>query len=203
MDVPRVAIVSDDPLTRTGLAALLGVRRDLARAAGEPLAGLERLDESGADVALVDLEASHEVGAIAGRRFPIPAVVLIAHEAQAVDALEAGAHGVLLRNASADQLASALVSVHRGLLALDPALLRWIRPPPARGTSDAFAGLTPRESEVLALLAEGLSNKGIAARVGIAERTAKFHVESILAKLGAETRSEAIVLAARRGLVAL
>ena len=72
-----------------------------------------------------------------------------------------------------------------------------------RAASEPGAGLTPRETEVLALLAEGLSNKGIAARIGIAERTAKFHVESILAKLGAETRSEAIVLAARRGMVAL
>ena len=81
--------------------------------------------------------------------------------------------------------------------ALAPALLR--APPVARAGSD----LTPREAEVLAELAEGRSNKEIARALGISERTAKFHVESILAKLGADGRAEAIVLAARLGLVTL
>jgi DNA-binding NarL/FixJ family response regulator len=97
-------------------------------------------------------------------------------------------------------VAAALAAVARGLTVLDPAVAAdWIRPP-----EDApGGGLTAREAEVLGLLAEGLSNKGIAARLGISEHTAKFHVNAILAKLGAESRSAAIVKAARLGLVAL
>lgn len=199
MEVVRVVIVSEDPLTRSGLTALLGAQPGLVVAAAIRLAELGDLAQGGADVALVDLAA----GSLSGRSLPIPAVALIADEGEVQEALEAGAHGVLFRAASAEQLASALAGVHRGLLVLDPSLLRWARAKVAPGATEPGAGLTPRERQVIALLAEGLSNKAIAARIGTSERTAKFHVESILAKLGAETRSEAIVLAARRGLVAL
>ena len=148
---------------------------------------------------LWDLGAAGGGDALAGAaRAPI--VALAADEAEAAEALRAGARAVLFRGASADALAAALVAAARGLAVLDagsPAA--WIRPPeeaPARG-------LTPREREVLALLAEGLANKAIAARLGISEHTAKFHVNAILAKLGVESRAEAIVRAARLGLVAL
>ena len=107
---------------------------------------------------------------------------------------------MLFRGAAADTIAAALVAAARGLAVLDPSLAGgWIRPPegPPR------EGLTAREGEVLSLLAEGLSNKAVAARLGISEHTAKFHVNAILAKLGAESRSAAIVKAARLGLVAL
>jgi DNA-binding NarL/FixJ family response regulator len=107
---------------------------------------------------------------------------------------------VLARAAGPDAVAAALGAAAHGLSVLDPAVAPgWIRPP-----EDAPAeGLTAREAEVLGLLAEGLSNKGIAARLGISEHTAKFHVNAILAKLGAESRAAAIVKAARLGLVAL
>lgn len=107
----------------------------------------------------------------------------------------------MLRDASADWLAAALLSAVHGLVALDATFASWLHPPAL--LPDSGEGLTPRELEVLALLAEGLPNKVIAQRLGTSDRTAKFHVESILAKLGAENRSEAIVLAARRGLVVL
>jgi DNA-binding NarL/FixJ family response regulator len=195
-------IVSGDPLTRSGLASLLAGHEAVTIVGSAALAELDEPAPLGADVALVDL-ASLEADAISGRRMGIPTVALIADENRAFEVIAAGARGVVLRHASADQLASALLAVHLGLLALDPALSRWVRPPTPRDAGEPGTGLTPREAQVLALLAEGLSNKAIAARMGIAERTAKFHVESILGKLGAETRSEAIVLAARRGLVAL
>jgi len=84
---------------------------------------------------------------------------------------------------------------------LDPDLAEaWLRPP---GPAAAGEGLTAREREVLALLAEGLGNKAIAARLGVSEHTAKFHVNAILGKLGVESRAEAIVHAARAGLVTL
>ena len=89
----------------------------------------------------------------------------------------------------------------RGLAVLDRELAAaWLRPPEAAARGE---GLTAREREVLALLAEGLANKAIAARLGISEHTAKFHVNAILGKLGAESRAEAIVRAARLGLVVL
>jgi two-component system, NarL family, nitrate/nitrite response regulator NarL len=199
----RVAIVSDDPLARSGLAALLGARDDVAvlGALGPDEATAAALAALGAEAVLWDAGMASPAG-IADTAAALPAVALVADDAQAGEALGAGARGVAGRDAGADRIAAALVAAVRGLVALDaalaPALLR--RAAPAAGDAE---GLTAREAEVLALLAEGLSNKVIAARLGIAERTAKFHVESILGKLGAETRSEAIVIAARRGLVAL
>ncbi len=130
----------------------------------------------------------------------VPVVALVASEEQAAEALAAGARGVIFRGASGDRIAAALVAAGRGLLVLEEDLSPWVRPPAQPAAAE---GLTPREVEVLALLGEGLANKTIAQRLGIAERTAKFHVESILGKLGAESRSEAIVLAARRGLLVL
>ena len=98
-------------------------------------------------------------------------------------------------------LAAAAVAAAHGLATLDAALAEdWLRPPEAAGGAE---GLTAREREVLGLLAEGLGNRAIAVRLGISEHTAKFHVNAILAKLGAESRSAAIVKAARLGLVAL
>jgi two-component system, NarL family, nitrate/nitrite response regulator NarL len=90
--------------------------------------------------------------------------------------------------------------VARGLSVLDGVLARQFVRPPAAAPQEP---LTPREREVLALLAEGLANKTIAARLGISEHTAKFHVNAILGKLGVESRAEAIVHAARAGLVVL
>jgi DNA-binding NarL/FixJ family response regulator len=115
--------------------------------------------------------------------------------------VRAGALGVLLRNADGERLLAALRAVASGVAVLEPALLAAFvnaRAAPA----DALA-LTPRETEVLALVAEGLSNKLIADRLKISEHTAKFHLNAILNKLGAETRTEAVVLAARRGLLML
>jgi DNA-binding NarL/FixJ family response regulator len=194
MDPVRVLLVADDPLARAGLAARLAGRDDIAIVPdGEP--GVE----AGAAVALWDLGIS---GAPEPRAAPagLPSVALTRGEDDAADALRAGARAVLSRAASDDAIAAALVAVARGLEVLDPAVADgWVRPP-----ADAPAeGLTARETEVLGLLAEGLGNKAIAARLGISEHTAKFHVNAILAKLGAESRAAAIVKAARLGLVAL
>jgi two-component system, NarL family, nitrate/nitrite response regulator NarL len=196
-------IVSDDALARSGLGALLARRDDLAvTAAIAPAEGtVEALAALRVEAVLWDAGAAAAAG-LAAVAAAVPTLALVGDEAQAAEALAAGARGVARRDAGADRLAAALVAVARGLVALDAALAPGLVRARPRPAPDA-EGLTAREAEVLALLAEGLSNKAIAARLGVAERTAKFHVESILAKLGAETRSEAIVLAARRGLVAL
>jgi DNA-binding NarL/FixJ family response regulator len=195
----RVAVVSDDALARGGLAALL--EREGLEVVARVEAATAAPDAIGPADA-VALDAGGDAAALeALRALAVPVVALVETDAQASEALDAGARGAVLRSAAPDRIAAALAAAAHDLVAVDAALApEVLRPlPRARAAGD----LTAREAEVLALLAEGLANKAIAARLGIAERTAKFHVESILAKLGAESRSEAIVKAARLGLVAL
>jgi DNA-binding NarL/FixJ family response regulator len=112
----------------------------------------------------------------------------------------------LLKDAGADEILAALRAVTQGLVVLDPAIARLttLRQPALTPTSAGLdEALTDRETEVLQLLSLGLPNKTIATRLGISEHTAKFHVGSILAKLGAASRTEAVTLAARRGLLVL
>jgi two-component system nitrate/nitrite response regulator NarL len=197
----RVAVVSEDPLRRGGMAALLADREEVAVATAiSPLeATAAALGAAQAEAALVDAQLAHG-DALRQVARALPTVALVADEPEASLALAAGARAILYREAGGDQVVSALLAAARGLLVLDPALGGWLRAPPSALDAEP---LTAREREVLALLAEGLSNKAIARRLGVAERTAKFHVESILGKLGAETRSEAIVIAARSGFIAL
>lgn len=202
MSPPRLLLAGDDPLSRAGLAALLAGRSDLS------IAGESRLDDAaraaaalGADAIVADLGVNGALPPEPGDAPHAPLVALVSTESQAADALRAGARAVLLRGSPADALAAAAVAAARGLTALDPALAQgFLRPPEAPARAE---GLTAREREVLALLAEGLANKAIAARLGISEHTAKFHVNAILAKLGADSRAAAIVRAARLGLVTL
>jgi DNA-binding NarL/FixJ family response regulator len=198
----RLLVAGDDPLARAGLAALLAGRPDVAIAGDATASEVSRVAAAlGADAVLLDLGASGAAAAAIGEEPEPPVVALAATEAQAAEALRAGARAVVFRGASADAVAAAAVAAARGLAAMDAALAReWLRPP---GDAASAEGLTAREREVLALLAEGLANKAIAARLGISEHTAKFHVNAILAKLGAESRAAAIVKAARLGLVAL
>jgi two-component system, NarL family, nitrate/nitrite response regulator NarL len=192
----RTLVVSDDPLARSGLAALLGRRSEL-----EVVGVASPGDAVPAEVEVVLWDmGGEEALALARTASGLPVVALVAGEEQAAAALGAGARGIVFRDGGEERVAVALVAASHGLVALEGALAPWLRPPPA---SAAGEHLTPREVETLELLAEGLSNRAIAQRLGVSERTAKFHVESILGKLGAESRSEAIVLAARRGLVTL
>ena len=127
-------------------------------------------------------------------------LAVLAEEGQAGEALGAGARGVILRDASGPRLAAAVQAVAEGLIVLDAGAAESVlRPRPAFPA--AVETLTPREQEVLQLLAQGLSNKLIAARLGISDHTVKFHVNAILGKLGAQSRTEALAQAARLGLV--
>lgn len=133
---------------------------------------------------------------------PLPIVVLVSDEAAAARAVNSGAEGVVLRTAEGSSLLAAVVAVRHGLRVIDPVLAR---PSVAVRTidDDGIDRLTARELQVLDLVADGLSNKRIAVRLEISEHTSKFHVNSILAKLGASSRTEAVVIAARRGLLIL
>ncbi|ACL64258.1 transcriptional regulator, LuxR family [Anaeromyxobacter dehalogenans 2CP-1] len=208
MEPLRVLVVSADPLARAGLAALLGLSPEL-RLAGEAEPARAPAAAREVDAALWDLGApaaargAADAGgaeALAALAAGLPAVALVAGEAQAGEALRAGARGVLQRGAGAEAIAAALRAAVSGLTALDPELAATLLRAPA---AEAGGPLTPREREVLALVAEGLGNKAIAGRLGISEHTAKFHVNAILGKLGAGSRAEAIVRAARLGLVVL
>ena len=145
----------------------------------------------------------------------IPVLVLCERH-EVLPAIAAGASGALLRSASAEEIASALVSLDEGLAVFDRAFVQTVvtsEPapmPPADESEGPIAAveasgerLTAREQEVIGLLAAGLSNKDIARQLGISEHTAKFHVNSILQKFGAQKRVEAVVRAARLGLIQL
>jgi two-component system nitrate/nitrite response regulator NarL len=204
----RVLIVADDPLARTGLAALLADQPEVTITGQVPVdANLFEalavylpdvlLWDMGSDPVLVlerlgDLE---EVG--------LPVVALVPDEAQAVDVWVAGANGLLLREASADRLVTALVAVSQGLTVLDQGIAGAVRPSRDLTPTPLADELTPRELEVLQLMAEGLSNKAIAYQLDISEHTVKFHVNAILGKLGAQSRTEAVVRATRLGLIIL
>ena len=130
-------------------------------------------------------------------------LALVPDEAAGELALAAGARGLLFRDAAPSPLLAALQAVARGLAVFEPALSP-VRPTPRATTPTTTPEApTPREREVLALRAEGLSNKAIADRLEISEHTAKFHVNAVLAKLGVQRRTEAVVRAARLGLVTL
>jgi len=203
MDEVRVLVVSEDPLVRSGLASLL------AGQAGIVVDGQVSPEELGADarggepeVAVWDAAAGSPaldpLAETIARDFRVLAV--LADEGQAAEALGAGARGVVLRDVGAARLAAAVRAVAEGLLVLDRAAAESVlRPRPAAPAT--VEHLTPREQEVLQLLAQGLSNKLIATRLGISDHTVKFHVNAILGKLGAQSRTEAIAQAARLGLV--
>ncbi|ABS25124.1 response regulator transcription factor [Anaeromyxobacter sp. Fw109-5] len=198
----RVLLVGDDPLARAGLAALLANRAELTLAGeADPEEASASVAATGPDVVLWDLGVAGGTPEAPAGAESVPILALASDEPHAAEALRSGARGVLLRGAAPDALAAAVVAVARGLAVLEAPLAgEWLRPPDAPLAAE---GLTRREREVLALLAEGLANKAIAARLGISEHTAKFHVNAILGKLGVESRAEAIVRAARLGLVAL
>jgi len=210
----RVLVVGDDPLARGGLMVVLGERPGVAvagqRAAAEEVGAAAA--ELRAAVVVWDLGAGAHEGTGAPELRDLaaegpPIVALAADEGAASDALAAGARAVLGREAGAGALVAAIHAAARGLFVVDDtfAALLPARAPaaPAGGIGDAPEALTPREVEVLQLLAQGLPNKLIGQRLGISEHTAKFHVNAILGKLGVQSRTEAVVRAARLGLVIL
>jgi len=200
----RVLLVGDDPLSRAGVASLLAPEPVVQVAAQ---AGLEEVPGvlAGAAVDVLCWDPGREEGSAARlveAAGGLPVLALLGAGAPGAGLLRAGVRALVDRGSSGPALAAALHATAAGFSVLEPREARaWLRAPAA--PADGPDALTPREAEVLALLAEGSSNKAIAARLGVSEHTAKFHVNAILGKLGAATRAEAIVLAARRGLVLL
>jgi two-component system nitrate/nitrite response regulator NarL len=203
----RVLVVADDPLARAGLAALLNAQ-PACDVVGQVQAGQDLADEVAIyrpDAMVWDLgwEAAGEDPFPELDDVQVPVVVLLADEHLAAQAWVAGARGLLPREVAAEELVAALGAVAGGLIVFDPALAGAIVPVREHLPELAMEELTPRELEVLQLVAEGLSNRAIGLRLEISEHTVKFHVNAILGKLGAQSRTEAVVRATRLGLIML
>jgi len=212
--VIRVFLIAASPLARAALQNRLrplGVKIVGSAAHIDAVDG--QLSDTQPQALLVDASAEQletMIGSLADSDLAaeIPTVVLAEPGSSAVSAqaLQAGIRAVLPSGLAADQLAAALQAVASGLVVLHPAEVQAALPvaaPAWRPLAELAEPLTRREREVLQMLAAGLANKEIAARLGISDHTAKFHVAAILGKLGAATRTEAVALGIRRGLVLL
>jgi len=160
-----------------------------------------------ADVVVRDTADARDALAAIAEGFSVPTVLLVddPHADVAAAALRAGASAVLARQSDARELLAALDAVRAGLVVLDASVRDALAPAVTalRGPAAPAEPLTARERQVLAMLANGLSNRRVAERLAISENTVKAHVAAILAKLGATTRTEAVTLGVRLGLVML
>ena len=205
---PRVLVLANDPLARAGLATMLADQPEctvVGQASGDDDVP-ETLEVYRPDVLVWDLgwDPATALERLADLQETDPPIVaLLPDEAQALEAWAAGARGVLLRDTDAPRLLATVTAVSQGMVVLDPSLATAVLPETGQMPGRPREELTPRELEVLRLLAEGLPNKTIAHRLGVSEHTVKFHVNSILSELGAHSRTEAVINATRLGLILL
>jgi DNA-binding NarL/FixJ family response regulator len=207
--VTTVVLADDQRVVRDGLATLLGLLPGIevlgtASDGEEAIALVERLHP---DVVLMDLRMPRCDGVEATRRLrergsPTQVVVLTtyADDRSVVEALRAGARGFLTKDAGAEEIGRAIAAVVRGDAAIDPAVQHHLVDAVA-GRPELPDGLTPREAEVLTLIAHGLSNGEIAARLVVTEATVKSHVNHLFTKTGVRDRAQAVSYAYRQGLV--
>lgn len=205
----RVFVVDDHPIVRQGLVTVLGDVPDfaVAGAAGSVAEAVEAIGRLRPDVALLDLELAGEDGIAAIPRIADASpetrvLVFTAYETdeRVFGALEAGASGYLLKGAPTEEIARAIRAVAAGGSYLEPRVAaRLVAATRANRRGDG--GLSPREYEVLRLIADGLANKEIGRALSISERTVRFHVTSIFTKLGATSRTHAVALATQRHLL--
>ena len=212
----RVLIIADDPLARAGLAAVLADQPGLVICGrASSLDDLRAaVDLYRPDVLLWDAgwHPTPSLARLADLEARVPVAILLPDEADAHQAWTAGARGLLRRDAEPSRIAAALAAAVHGFAVIEPDFAEALRSSlPDRATSRSEGAgraalvepLTPRELDVLRLMAEGLPNKTIAARLKISEHTVKFHVNTILGKLGVASRTEAVVRATRLGLILL
>jgi two-component system nitrate/nitrite response regulator NarL len=208
MTTLRILLIADDPLARAGMAALVG---DLENceivgqvAADDQLPLAPDLFEP--DVVLWDLgwDPMPDFENLAEFAALSPALLVLLDDAGLAGAsLAAGARGLLPRRIDVEQLQLALMAVAGGLLVIGPELADALSATVALPVEPLVEDLTAREMDVLQLMAEGAANKEIARQLAISENTVKYHVNAILGKLDAQSRTEAVVRATRAGLILL
>ena len=226
----RILLADDHPIVREGLRAVLETQPDFEvvgtpQQAADGNEALRLALQLLPDILLLDLEMpvmdgvetirhlrqQTQQGASRDRQPRIIVFTAFDNDERIIAALEAGANGYLLKGAPREEIFNAIRVTMQGGSLLQPViaskLLRHVgQQYGRRGSTNSpplVETLTERELEVLALLAQGMPNKEIAARLIISERTAKFHVSSIMGKLGATNRTEAVSLAAQKGLITL
>ncbi len=211
-DTIRILIADDHPVVRDGLAAMLATQPDFAviATAGDGQEAVRLAAELKPDIVLLDLEMPELDGAqaLARMRSASPGIRVLVFTAFDTDerilgAVRAGAQGYLLKGAPREELFRAVRVVSQGGSLLQPVVASKLLQRMATPSPAASAALTAREVQVLRLMARGRANKEIALELVISERTVKFHVSSILSKLGAGNRTESVRLAVQRGLVGL
>jgi DNA-binding NarL/FixJ family response regulator len=209
----RVVVIDDHELFRGGLVALLEERGiQVVGEAGLAADGIRQVCEQSPDIVLMDLSMPGMSGVEATQRLSAVAplvrvlvLTVVADQQSVTDALLAGACGYLLKDASMEQIVEGVRAAVRGESSISPRiasqLVRRLREPVEGGPSLSGAELTPRELEVLGLLARGVDNPRIARTLHLSQHTVKNHVSSILVKLQVENRIQAAVRAVRGGLV--
>lgn len=192
----RILVVGDNPLARAGLVAMLDGQEGCEVVGQMDTTHPDQFELFTPDVVVWDggwdtaLDTSYPIAA------------LVADEVTAQLVWASGARGILPLTIESEALALALQTIAQGLLVIDPQFVESLLPT-LESTPELVEDLTPREREVVQLLAEGLSNKAMAVQLGISEHTIKFHVTAIMGKLNAQSRTEAAIRAARLGLISL
>jgi DNA-binding NarL/FixJ family response regulator len=210
--VKRVAIIAPSDVIRAGLEAVVSAGPDLVVAASSPHESfVDALEDLKVDVVLLVLarqtdEALSTIASLSDQ-VDTPLVVLTDgfDRSWSAAALRSGARALLSSEATSPEILAAIEAVSAGLVALPAAVTDAVfaDAPTQPHSPEAGDGqkLTPREMEILGMIAEGLGNKEIAWRLDISEHTVKFHIGSIFAKLGAQSRTEAVTIGVRRGLI--
>lgn len=207
----RVLIIAENLLARAGLGALLD-EMDAIEVVGQTTNDMlaYQVDYQQPDVLLVDLGwriDTQETALTTILEQQLPIVALVSDDTQAADALTelstTDCYAVLLRDSEAERIQAAIHGVYAGLITFDSALAQLVIQPSEATIPTSIEALTPREDEVLQLLAKGLTNKAIAHELSITDHTVKFHVNAIMGKLGAQSRTEAVVKATQAGLIIL
>lgn len=204
MEPIRILIAAPDPLARSGLALMLA-DSELVDVAVQMDTALSWADEAAiyaVDVVLLDVGRQMDTD-LADLDTLIPVVAIVPDEAAALVAWGKGVRSVVGRSVSADSLTAALLAAAHEFAVIDPEFVAALVPDSAESDELPLEPLTPREVEVLVKLAEGMTNKAIAQALHISDHTVKFHVNAVLTKLAAQSRTEAVVNALRAGLLSL